>query len=366
MSSMLSIRKFFRCKLRSSFEKEGQQGKDYTSVNTMINEEYREAFRTKSYTEICNKIQGQIQTRISLDHDQEHANSSPSSPPPPPTTTEQVHLSEYLVEPHAYNSTSKTHHFLIKNYLKTSQEASKICEFLLQNTHQLRLDYHAMKKVITFIEKKPDSKIWSHNQRSMICRNLASSFPLSSITQEKFHELHDIHHNLFHQLTSKCKKTKRKKKFTRWIKRGMAILGCAALAAALLLLAMHSVVGVAATAPGLIAASFVMKKLRRGRGGSREGRMLLETQLDEAAKGMYVVINDFDTMRRLVERLREEMEHRKSAAETCVRRGRKGAVEQVVRDFQMHEDCFMEQVEELEKQIYLCFLHINRSRRQLN
>ncbi|KAL0391871.1 UNVERIFIED_CONTAM: hypothetical protein Sradi_2409900 [Sesamum radiatum] len=78
------------------------------------------------------------------------------------------------------------------------------------------------------------------------------------------------------------------------------------------------------------------------------------------------MMNDFDTMSRLVRRLHDEMEHRKFVAEICVRKGKNEMLKEVIeREFQMHERCFLEQLEELEKQICLCFLDINRSRRLL-
>ncbi|KAL0438383.1 UNVERIFIED_CONTAM: hypothetical protein Slati_2321300 [Sesamum latifolium] len=89
----------------------------------------------------------------------------------------------------------------------------------------------------------------------------------------------------------------------------------------------------------------------------------LGAQLDLAARGVYILVNDFDTMSRLVQRLHDEMEHRKFVADICVRKGKNEMLKEVVKEFQMHETWFMEQLEELEKQIYLCFLDINRSRR---
>ena len=87
-------------------------------------------------------------------------------------------------------------------------------------------------------------------------------------------------------------------------------------------------------------------------------------QLDLAAKGVYVLINDLDTMSRMVKRLNVEVEHRKVVAEVCVRNGKSEILlKQVMRDFHEHESSFLEQLEELEGHIYLCFLTTNRSRR---
>lgn len=182
---------------------------------------------------------------------------------------------------------------------------------------------------------------------------------------EKFHDLHETHQHLLEQLTSKQAKTKKRKRIVKFIKRAFAVTGCGALAVSLSLLAVHGMVGLVAV-PVLVVsclALFVMKKfMKREKGDKRREEGVV---MDAAARGVYILINDFDTMSRLVERLNDEMEHRKFAAGVCVRRGKNEALKEVVREFQMNELGFMEQLEELEKQIYLCFLDINRSRRLL-
>lgn len=151
---------------------------------------------------------------------------------------------------------------------------------------------------------------------------------------------------------------------TRFIKRALAVAGFGALALALLLLAAHGVAGVVA-APVLVVSGLALFAKREKQELKRRQQGGMEAQLDAAAKGVYILINDFDTMSRLVERLHDEMEHRKFVAGICVRKGNKKALKEVVTEFQMQELGFLEQLEELEKQIYLCFLDINRSRRLL-
>ncbi|XP_042036021.1 UPF0496 protein At1g20180-like [Salvia splendens] len=351
---MLSLRKILMKKLKSSFEKEGGNGKGNTSslrVKTAINEEYKEAFRTKSYTEFCDKIQSQLESRTVLGDGATSLSSSSSSPP-----LRHLHLSEYLVEPRCETLVSiSKHHRLLTDYFDTGLEAGRICESILQKIHQVRVDYHAIRSLI---EPEPDN-----NTHTRLLKTLASfalhGDPFASMTPQKFKNLHENHQHFLHRLTSKRAKTKKRKKLTKFIKRALAI-GCGALALALLLLVVHGAAGVVA-APVLVASSLVLFD-RRGReeakGKQNSG---VVAQLDAAARGVYILINDFDMMSRLVQRLRDEMEHRKFAAGVCVRKGKKEALKEVVRD----ELGFLEQLEELEKQIYLCFLDINRSRKLL-
>jgi len=150
-----------------------------------------------------------------------------------------------------------------------------------------------------------------------------------------------------------------------WCKKvgGIALVAshCVVLAG-LLVFAFHSVVGVV-VAPGILGG---LVGLLVKRGGERVGCSSYERvceELDLAAKGVYIVINDLDTMSRMVKRLEDEVEHRKVVAEVCVRNGKWEILKQVMREFHERESSFMEQLEELEGHIYLCFLTTNRSRR---
>ncbi|KAI3464794.1 hypothetical protein Pfo_021457 [Paulownia fortunei] len=329
---------------------------------------------------MCYKVQGQLEIRTNLDgqslsmSSSSTSTSSPSSPP-----IEHVHLSEYLLEPRQETLTSileslNLHHFLV-NYFDISLEAGRICESVLQNVHQVGINCRAIKNIIKLTELFPDSTSWTHSHYDALYRNLASlaslKNPFSTMTPEKFLELHGSHVHLLHRLTSQCRKTKRRTKIIRCIKRALTtclVVGCGAVAITLLVLAMHSMVGMVA-APGLIVCSlglFMMKKLKRGKRKSKKTWLKgLGAQLDIAARGAYILINNFDTMNQSVQRLHDEMEHRKFVAEICVRKRKNEILKEVVRELQMHESCFLEQLEELEKQIYLCFLDINRSRRLL-
>ncbi|KAK4434647.1 hypothetical protein Salat_0627500 [Sesamum alatum] len=336
-----------------------------------VNEEYKEAFRTKSYIEICNKVQDQLEMRSSTgDLDGEELGRH------------YLHLSEYLLQPNqetltSMSDTSNQHQFLLK-YFKISLEATQMCESLLTNVHQARNGYRAIKTVTKLIKRVPDCGNRTHNHYHRAYKALASfaqrGNPFSNVTLEKFLELHDNQENLLQELTSQHRKTKRRTKFIRLIKRGMTsfiVMVCGALAIALLVLAIHIATMGLVVAPGLMIICtlglIMMKKTRRDeRAWNVTWLDEVVEQLDMAARGVYITMNDFDTMSRLVRRLHDEMEHRKFVADICVRKGKNEMLKEVIeREFQVHEGCFLEQLEELEKQIYLCFLDINRSRRLL-
>ena len=144
------------------------------------------------------------------------------------------------------------------------------------------------------------------------------------------------------------------------------VVTCTAVAAALMVLAIHSMVGIV-IAPGLMVCWVAAVKNRYALSGRRRigGSCSLErlgAQLDAAAKGIYYLVKDFDTMSRLVNRLYVEVEHSKSIVDICVRNGGSEMLMEVVKEFHVHDSFFLEQLEELEDHIYLCLLSIKRSR----
>ncbi|KAK9271393.1 hypothetical protein L1049_026983 [Liquidambar formosana] len=313
---------------------------------------------------MSSKVQGQLRI-TSFDK------LSPSS-----SRSLYMHLSEYLIEPRQdaladMIESINIHHLLI-SYFEASFEASNVCGLLLRSIHQTRANYKIIKRVIKQTKRVHDHTEFTDDQCRPIFGELAKfallNNPLSAITPVQFHDIHDGYKALLRQLTSKQKKIRRKAKFRRLCKKVAAfslVMSCGALTIALLVCAIHSVVGIVA-APGLVACSLGLFKKRIKMTRRWLGTSLLErlgAQLDFAAKGVYILINDFDTMGRLVGRLHDEVEHSKAIASMCVRNGKGKVLKEVVKEFHVHEACFMEQLEELEDHVYLCFLTINRSRR---
>jgi hypothetical protein len=336
-----------------------------SSSKSSVNEEYVEAFRTKSYMEIWDKVHGQV-GRTSI------GRRSSSSVLP----DIYEHLSENLLEPRQETLADVIQgmnlHSLLIDFFGASLEACKICELLLQTVHQTRANYQKIKRVIKLSRSVKDSVDYTGDQCKAIFGELAAyaqlKNPLSNISPVTFRDLRDGHVGLFRRLTTKHRKIKRKARSRRiWNRVGgiSLVVSHSVVLIMLLIFAIHSTVGVLA-APALLACSVGVsaKKMKMGCGGLKT--RLLEKhgeQLDVAARGVYILINDFDTMSRLVWRLHDEVEHCQAAAGICVKNGRCEILKEVVGEFLVNESRFMEQLEELEEHIYLCFLTINRSRR---
>ncbi|XP_031265520.1 UPF0496 protein At1g20180 isoform X2 [Pistacia vera] len=345
-------------KLRSLFRrKTGKSHKErLNSLSSKLNvdEEYTEAFRTKSYVEMWSKAQGQLGRRRSIDR-----SSSLSL---------YVKLSDYLLEPQQETlmnmiKSLRFHHLLI-DYFEASLEAYDICELLLRSVHQTRANYQKIQRVIKLTKKLNDC--------SVIFRQLSAvaslKNPLSIFGQVHFRDYHHSNIMLLSSLTSKGKKIRRRAICNKLFKKvggySLVILH-SALTIGMLVFLLHSMVGVVA-APGLVAGCLVLIKRKTMLVHRRFKTSLLErlaAQLDVAAKGVFILINDFNTMSRMVKSLHDEVEHCEAIAKMCVRIGKPEILKEVVKEFQINQSKFLDQLNELEEHIYLCFLTINRSRR---
>lgn len=330
-----------------------------------VDEEYSQALRTKSYTEIWSKVQSQLK-KPSIDH---KLSSSASLPI-------YIHLSDYVLEPRQETLTtmiesSKLHHLLVE-FFQATQEACNICESLLRSIHRTRTNHKIIKRIIKLTKRVHE--YGSQDQSRAIFKELTTyaslENPFSFFPPVEFRNVHDNYGALFRRLISKRAKIRRRTNFTRFIKsvvRLSLVVSYTAVIVAFLVLLIHSMVGVVA-APGLLACSLGLfkKRVDLARKEIEPGSLQrLGQQFDVAAKGVYILINDFDTTGRLVRRLHDEVEHDRDIAGTCVKNGNVEILKEVVREFQLHEVWFLEQLDELEEHVYLCFLTINRSRRLL-
>jgi len=334
-----------------------------------VNEEYLEAFRTKSYIEICNKAQvGLRKTTTKMLTSSPSSSSSSSSSIPL-----CMQLTEYLLEPRQEiiaNITQRLKlHRLLVDYFEATLEACRCCDTILEAIHSERLAYRRITRVVKLSKIVLDANNDDQTHKDTIYRELSSfasqNNPFSVVSTVQFRDIHDKCVELLHGLKQTRRKIRRRLKLKRVCKKaaGIALVTshCVVLAG-LLVLAFHSIVGVV-VAPSILGGlvGLLVKK-----GGERVGcgsSERLFKQLDMAAKGIYILINDLDTMSRMVKRLQDEVEHRKVVAEVCARNGKWEILKQVMREFHERDSSFLEQLEELEGHIYLCFLTTNRSRR---
>ncbi|XP_043709194.1 UPF0496 protein At1g20180-like [Telopea speciosissima] len=347
-------------------------GEQVSSVRNKLNlnEEYMEAFRTKSYKEIWSKVQeGQLR-RTSATEEQTLSSLFLLSPFP-------SYICNHLLEPpqefliEMIESCSGSDHqlrSLLMDYFECSYEACKICWFLLQNIDQTRIDYSQIQKIINL----NCSGDYTDDQCRVIFHELASfaklTNPLSSLSLFEFQLIHDRYEFMLKQLTVTYEKIKKRAKLIRLWKKAAGIslvITCSALAVATLILAAHTLVGIAAS-PAVVTVSLGLLKRK-----IKSIRMALNTsllyrvgaQIDAAARGVYILNRDFDTVNRLVMRLHNEIDHGKDIAKMGVRNQNRQMLMEVMREFKTNESGFLEHLRELEEHVYLCLLTINRARR---
>ncbi|KAL7589786.1 hypothetical protein Lser_V15G36734 [Lactuca serriola] len=328
---------------------------------TDVSKEYLEAFRTKSYMEICDKMESYI------GFENESYSSSSS------IRDHYIHQCDILAEPQkeAMDNLANTYdidHCLLLDFFDAGSESWKICEKLLHSIHQENVNRLSIARIIKLSEKVPKS-----GQRTRIYKELAlySSLenPLSDFSLEMFPKINNHLKLLLKRLTTNQVRLKRKRALIMCMKKAM---GCAlvasytVLAVALLVLAFHGLIGIVVSA-GLISCFL---GLTRKANTTKKGLKTSELKrvgllLDVAAKGIYTLIKDFDTIGSLVRKLHNEVEFGRTMASKCVENLKSDVLEEVLREFGVHESRFKEQMEELKDHIYLCLLNVNRSRRLL-
>ncbi|KAK1416453.1 hypothetical protein QVD17_32244 [Tagetes erecta] len=343
----------FKFKFKGGCKKQSSTSRFVNETN--VSKEYLDVFRTDSYIDICHKVQNHICLN----------NESSSS-----SCDHYIRQFDILYEPE--NETmaklAKTFdmHFLILDFFNAGFESWKICEKLLQAAYQANANYNRLKRVIETAKRVPksDQEVEIHKEL-VLCSSLLN--PLQDFNEENFPKMRDHLKPLLKKLTTNYTRVKRKRKVIICLKKGV---GCAlvasygVLAIALLVFAFHGLVGIV-TSPGLISCLLgLTNKAKVARNGLKTGHLKqVGVLLDLAAKGIYTLIKDFDTIGSLAGRLHDEVEFERAVASKCVGNLKSDALEEVMREFRVHESRFIEQLEEFKDHIYLCLLNVNRSRR---
>ncbi|KAL8224232.1 hypothetical protein R6Q57_019707 [Mikania cordata] len=323
---------------------------------TDVNQEYYKAFRTQSYTDICNKVQTHVR------FDGEPSSSSSVHGP-------SIHLCDILLEPQSETIANLTNTFNLNHplidFFKASLRSWKIYEELLESIHQVNTNHLRVKHIIKLAQRVPyDTKIFEELDSYSSLVN-----PLSEFDPQKFPTLHIDQKLLLKKLTTKHKRIKRKQKVINFFKKAggcVLVASYTVLAVALLVLVCHGLI-VTVASSGLIASFFgLIKNSNFAKKRVKPSKLKrIGAQLDVAAKGVYTMIKDLDTIGWLVGRLHNEVEFGKAMARRCFRTRKADVWEEVMREFRVHDICLLEHLEELEDHIYLCLLNVNRSRKLL-
>lgn len=306
----------------------------FSSLN--IREEYANAFRTESYTEFWSRV-----LDLTLAHG---AGLKPNYKPDNPSYCVFV---EGLLDPDQDTATRILSHsrtrpvtrtLLVEFYSQTAN-ASLLCGLLLRDIDRIRNRYRPLR-----------SAVRSDNPETV--RRLLANFdfhPFNLLTTSEFKRIQSGSIGLLDRLDLNRRKVRGRLQFAARVRTGITVFLVALAVSALLtgtLVAVHGLVALIAL-PGLV-----------WFGSGRVKRAL--AQLEAAAKGMYILNRDMDTISRLVERLRDEVEH----VVGLVRLGaeKRGVAEEVAREIAKNDAGFNQKLDELEEHLYLCFMTINKAR----
>ncbi|GFY95801.1 transmembrane protein [Actinidia rufa] len=382
---MSQTRKTALSKFKLPFTRKGRGGGE-ERVNSLVddvsvNGEYTKAFRTKSYIEMLRKAEDQL-GRKSLGRLGSSLTSLPSL---------RAHLYTCLLEPRQETIMDMIEgsslHPLIVDYFDASFEACKICDLLLRNVHLLRSRYTGSS--ISKILIDPLSQCTTNH--TVMSRDLcASRFSLHPVLEDDkdFGDRESVAcagytkaqcHTIIEELASfamlknpllRTSPSQFRDMHNSNNRFGLVVSYSALAIGLLLVLACHSMVGIVA-APVLLAFSlgFVKKVLVRNLNKIGLKMRSLGAQLEKAERGVFTLNIGLDTMSQLVRKLQGEIEHIKAEIEhvkpdreVCVGNGMREVMKEVVRAFGIHQTGVLEQLEELEQQIYLCLLSMNRAR----
>lgn len=320
-----------------------------------VNEEYMRAFRTESYTDMLAKVHGDQSSNQELQVDS-------------PAAIHLSHLHEHLLEPQQETlmtmANGSNFHELLLDYFNGSLEAFKTCSLLLDGINQTRKNYMIVQKAFKL------GRVVAEDEHLLVLRELARFAALDNpFAGVQFGHVHELNRAILGRLNTMHRKVKRRVKlvhFCKWATGVTFLFLIGALTVTALVVVGHTVVGIVCIPPLLSTSLGILRRRRPARPekGLRRGPLSrLAAQLDAAAKGAYILDRDFDTMSRLVARLHDEVEHKKAVVRICLRSHKGSLLKEALKEFESSEYCFLEQLEELESHVYLCFLTINRSRR---
>ncbi|KAL1531402.1 UPF0496 protein [Salvia divinorum] len=339
-------------KIKTLFASNSTEPNEANPENLDLREEYAKAFRTESYTDFWTHVlalnRGQLTPHRSLGS--KTAARLPSYrlfaenllDPDQPTVTRIL-------------TTTRIHPKippLLTDYFGTTSCASHLCGLLLKDINHIRKKFKSLED--PFQNGLSCQKI---NHLPVVVTRMtifsrSNPFSLLGASMSRLRAVQAGCSDLLGQLESKRDKAQSKLRSLKKVKLGSALLLVAVTASLLVVVAVHALVMLVA-APSVMVELVSMEELTRW-----------SAQMDTAAKGTYILIRDLDTIGRLVARLNNELERVDGLVQLWAQRrddGLQGS-EEVACQLRKNNQSFMEQLDELEEHLYLCFMTINRAR----
>ncbi|CAN0902808.1 UPF0496 protein At3g49070, partial [Linum grandiflorum] len=334
------------------------------SPDVDVREEYANAFRTESYLEFWNHV-----------FTASDGGGSATGIPANSTNSTAARLSSYrlfvehLLDPDqptvtrvlegAHNPSSA--HSLLAQYFAQTADASSSCGSLLKDINRVRVGIRTLKSALKSLETGLIDR--DDEQFQVILNQLAkfadtrNPFNHSDSSPILVRSAQTNCTKLLKPLESIRDKAQANIRLRARLKHGSAMFLVALTASLTVILATHALALLVA-APTLVVASIELVSTKK------LGRVV--SQLDVAAKGMYILSRDLETINGLMARLGDELEHMCGGVKFWLDRGEtwviRAANGEVWKELRKNERGFSEQLDELEEHLYLCFMTINRAR----
>ncbi|OVA13988.1 Protein of unknown function DUF677 [Macleaya cordata] len=357
------------------------------SQSTDVCEEYANAFRTESYTEFWTRVLDLTNPDVLPLMECSTAERLPSYrlfaehllDPDQPTITKILSSTQPQNCPE--------NHSLLLDYFSQTADASQLCGLLLKDINRTRTLYRPLKTTFKSLETTSENHFSAIFNRLTEFSNCLNYF--GSSASLPFQTVQAGCNGLLKRLELRRERIRAKLRLIKRFKRGLVVCVVALTATIVVIVASHSLVMLVAV-PGFITTTY-------NKVVSTKRLLCMSAQLEAAAKGTYILNKDLETISRHVARLDDEIEHVREMVRFWLER--QGDVESVNLDsipfeifiptlcycnvkiqgrmhspisginttplfwrFYENESSFMEQLDELEEHLYLCFMTINRAR----
>ncbi|KAK6139878.1 hypothetical protein DH2020_026392 [Rehmannia glutinosa] len=248
--------------------------------------------------------------------------------------------------------------YLVSTYFEHSEHTSRLCLHLYQSIHHARLLNTPIHNLLEDLNSD------YHSLSDSQCKfafNIFLQFdclenPFVSSDSHNFGDMRQCFSDLRQQLDRHLRKSKSKVQQIRYCSTGSALCLIAAtvgVAISAFAIATHALVALVAgpLCPVILPSTMTKRE------------MVHLAQIDAAAKGVYVLHNDLDTIDRLVARLHAAVENDRLLIHLGLERGvDRYSIQEILKQLRRNRPGFVQQLVDLEEHLFLCFAAINRAR----
>ncbi|KAK9266295.1 hypothetical protein L1049_001817 [Liquidambar formosana] len=320
-----------------------------TSTSTTVNltREYTLAVQTSSYNEIWSTI-----------HVNDFDNDGGEEPNELRSLSQVLRPSRQCVEEALRHARPNKLTRIVSSYFDHSENTSDLCFRLYTSVRRARELYTPLLELLDVLPFDAQSLAQSQCDWAFNVFLQFDSFdnPFPSPDSHNFHNMRRCFSELKQQLDSRRRSVRSRLRRTKTGGAICLIGATVAVAVSAVAIATHALVVLVAGGGTFFTTACLPHKFSK-----KEQAHI--AKLDAAAKGIFVLNNDLDTIDRLVGRLHNDVESDKLLIRLGLERGRdKYSMQEVVKHLRKNHRNFLNHLKDLEEHICLCFAAVNRAR----